>query len=89
MQPKILNKTNMITTKDFCDIIGNKMINDILKSTVRNNFQPLVAERMCATIDGHERTEHFLRFLKEYNEWYVNQLRNQVALLQYFVCYRS
>ena len=65
----------MMTLKDLFEFTGNKMINDILKSTVRNSFQPSVAEGMCAAIDVNERTEHFMRFLKKYNEWQLNEQR--------------
>ena len=75
----------MVTLKDLFEVTGNKMINDILKSTVRNNFQPSVAEGMCATIDGNERNEHFLRFLKKYNEWQLNQQLLQAPVLQYII----
>lgn len=78
----------MVTIKDLFEVSSNKMINDIIKSAVRNNFQPSVAEEMCAAFDGHERVEHFLRFLKEYNEWLLNQQRLQVAVLQYHIIYR-
>lgn len=76
----------MITTKDVCDIIGNKIANEEQKTIIRNIFPLQIAERMCDAIDGHEKAEHSLRFLNEYNEWYVNQLRNQVTLLQCFLC---
>lgn len=76
----------MITIKDLFELTGDKMINDIQKSFIRRKYAPDVAERMCVYIDRQEKAEHSLRFLNEYNEWYVNQLRNQVTLLQCFLC---
>lgn len=32
---------------------------------------------MCNAIDGQERAEHFQRLLKEYNEWLIQQQRQQ------------
>lgn len=72
----------MVTVRDLCEILGKKMVNDILKSAVRGSFHPYAAEGICATIDGHERAEHFLRFVKEYNEWMVNQQRQQLFMWQ-------
>ena len=37
---------------------------------------------MCAAIDGQEKMEHFIRFLKEYNEWMVQQQMQQAAVME-------
>lgn len=73
----------MVTLKDLFEVSCDKMIDDIIKSAVRVNFQPSVAEGMCASVDGHERVEHFLRFLREYNEWLLNQQRLQMYTVVY------
>lgn len=72
----------MVTVKDLFEISGKKMVNDILKSAVRRDFQPYAAEGICAAIDGHEKADGLQQFVREYNEWYVNQLRWQATLLQ-------
>ena len=72
----------MITMNDLLEISGKKMANDFLKSAVRGNCHPFAAEGICSAIDGHERAEHFLRFVKEYNEWMVNQQRTRLFIWQ-------
>ena len=59
----------MVTIKDLFEVTGNKMANDIQKSFIRRFYAPYVAENMCASIDAHEKAEHFQRLLNEYNEW--------------------
>ena len=44
---------------------------------IRNSFPSQIAEKMCAAIDGHERTEHFDRLLMESNERMRNQQLQQ------------
>ena len=73
----------MITTKDLYDIIGNKIANETGKAIIRNNFPPHIAEQMCNAIDRHEDAEHFQRFLQEYNEWLLQQQRQQEAIQQF------
>ena len=77
----------MITAKDFCDIIGNKIASDMWKSLIRNNFPPHIAERTCAAIDSKEKAEHFQRLLMEYNDWMLQQQRQHVAIRQFLVQY--
>lgn len=72
----------MVTVRDLFEISGKKMANDIVKSAVRGCIRPYTAEGICAAIDGRERAEHFLRFVKEYNEWMVNQQRQQLFMWQ-------
>lgn len=70
----------MITVQDLYNIVGNRISNEMQKGIIRNSFPPQIAERMCAAIDGQERAEHFQRLLKEYNEWMVQQQRQQEAV---------
>ena len=63
----------VFTLKDSNDIAENKNKNEAQKAMIRSSFPPHQADRMCAAIDGHERFEHFIRFLNEYNEWMVQQ----------------
>ena len=73
----------MITIQDLYNIVGNKIANETGKAIIRNNFPPQLAERMCAAIDGQERAEHFQRLLMEYNEWMLNQKRQQAAIQKF------
>ena len=50
------------------------------KTIIRNNFPWQIAERMCSATDGQEKAEHFIRLLNEYNEWMVQQQRQQEAV---------
>lgn len=78
----------MITAKDFCDIVSNKMANEMGKSLIRNNFPPHIAEQLCDAIDRKDRVDKFNRIMSEYNEWLAEQQRQQQYfqqfLLQYF-----
>lgn len=73
----------MITVQDLYNIVGNKISNEMQKAMIRNNFPPQIAERMCAAIDGQERVEHFQRLLREYNEWMMEQQRQQEAVARF------
>ena len=77
----------MITAKDFCDIIGNKMASDIWKSMIRNNFPPNIAEQLYDAIDRKDRVDKFNRIMQEYNEWLVEQQRQQQYLQQFLMQY--
>lgn len=70
----------MITLQDLYNIVGNKIANETSKAIIRNSFPPQIAEQMCSAIDGQERAEHFRRLLIEYNEWILNQQRQQAAI---------
>lgn len=70
----------MITIKDLYDIVGNRMANNAGKAIIRNSFPPHIAEQMCDAIDKQESADHFQRLLMEYNEWLVNQQRQQEAV---------
>jgi hypothetical protein len=70
----------MVTAKDFCDMIGNKMASEYGKSMIRNNFPPNIAEQICDAIDRKDNADMFNRIMKEYNEWLAQQQRQQ----QYF-----
>lgn len=67
----------MITIQDLYNIVGNKIANEAQKALIRNNFPSQIAEQMCNAIDGQERAEHFQRLLKEYNDWLIQQHRQQ------------
>ena len=71
---------SMITIEDLYNIVGKKIANETGKAIIRNSFPPHLAEQMCQAIDGQERAEHFQRLLKEYNEWLLNQQRQQAAI---------
>lgn len=73
----------MVTLQDLYNIIGNKIANEAGKAIIRNSFPPQIAEQMCNAIDGHELAEHFQRLLMEYNEWLVNQQRQQAAVQEF------
>lgn len=77
----------MITTKDLYDILENKIAHEAQKSLIRNSFPPQIAEKMCDAIDKHEKAEHFKRFLEEYNEWLLQQQRQQEAIRQFLMQY--
>lgn len=59
------------------------MANEASKTIIRNNMPPHIAEQMCDAIDRHEAAEHFQRLLMEYNEWLVNQQRQQEAVQRF------
>lgn len=65
----------MITAKDFCDIIGNKMASEFGKSMIRNNFPPHITEQICDAIDRKDSLDKFNRIMQEYNEWLTEQQR--------------
>ena len=73
----------MITIQDLYNILENKIANEAQKALIRNNFPPQVADRMCAAIDGQEKAELFKRILNEYNEWLLNQQRQQMCVQQF------
>lgn len=79
----------MITIKDLNDIAENKIKNEVQKAIIRSSFPPHIADRMCATIDGQEKMEHFIRFLNEYNEWMAQQqMRQYAAVLEFLRGYK-
>lgn len=73
----------MITMQDLYNIVGNKIANEAQKALIRNNFPSQIAEQMCNAIDGQERAEHFQRLLKEYNEWLIQQQRQQEMVARF------
>lgn len=77
----------MITLNDLYDLFENKIANVAQKGTIRNNMPPQIAERMCMVIDWKEKTEHFQRLLMEYNEWMLQQQRQQEAFRQLLMRY--
>ena len=77
----------MITAKDFCDMISNKLASDMWKSMIRNNFPPHIAEQLCDAIDRKDRVDKFNRIMQVYNEWLVEQQRQQQYLQQFLMQY--
>ena len=77
----------MITTKDFLDILGNKMASDIGKSLIRKNFPPHIAEQLCDAIDRKDKVDRFNRIMSEYNEWLAEQQRQQQYFQQFLMQY--
>lgn len=72
----------MIREKDFVELIIKKMCNDINKGVIRRFTPPQIAEQKCNDIDAREKTEYFVRFVNEMNEW---ELRWRYAILQYMM----
>ena len=73
----------MLTIQDLYNILDNKITNEAQKTLIRNNFPPQIADRMCAAIDGQEKAELLKRILNEYNEWLLNQQRQQMNIQQF------
>lgn len=78
----------MITLKNLKDIAENRIKNEAQKEIIRSGFPPNIADRMCAAIDGQEKMEHFIRFLNEYNEWMVQQQKQQAAVVEFLRQYK-
>lgn len=70
----------MLTEKDFIDILEGKIATDVQKAIIRNNVPPQIAEKMCDAIDKNETAKHFERFIKEWNEWILNQQRQELYI---------
>ena len=70
----------MITVQDLCNIVWNKISNEMQKTIIRNGFPPQISERMCAAIDGQEKANQLRRILEEWNEY---QIRQQQAIQQF------
>lgn len=77
----------MVTAKDFCDIIGNKIASDMWKSMIRNNFPSNIAEQICDAIDRKDNVDKFNRIMQEYNEWLAVQQRQQQYFQQFLMQY--
>lgn len=73
----------MLTVKDLYDIVEKKLACEAGKTIIRNSIPPQIAEQMCDAIDRYEAAEHFQRLLMEYNEWLVNQQRQQEVVQQF------
>lgn len=73
----------MITVKDFQDIIGNKLSNEIMKNIIKANIPLPIASQLCDAIDRQEKTEHLIRLLKEWNEWLEHQRKQQEQLQRF------
>jgi len=73
----------MLTVKNFQDIIEGKIASEAQKAIIRNSVPPQIAEKMCEAIDKNEAAKHFERYLKEWNEWILNQQRQQLYIQQF------
>ncbi len=58
----------MITKQDLNNIVGKKITNEKIKTIIRNNMPPQMAEQMCNAIDANEKVEHLQRFIREWME---------------------
>ena len=83
MYVKRARRITMLTIQDLYNILDNKITNEAQKTLIRNNFPPQIADRMCAAIDGQEKAELLKRILNEYNEWLLNQQRQQMNIQQF------
>lgn len=75
----------MITAKDFCDIVSNKMANDIGKAMIRQSSPPHIAEQLCDAMDRRDGIDMFNRIMSEYNEWLAEQQRQQQYFQQFLL----
>ena len=75
----------MMTIQDLCNIVGNKMANEVKKSIIRNNFPPRVAKQMCDAIDLNEMEE----LIKKMNEWQEEQNKQQQAIQSFLQQYNN
>lgn len=73
----------MITEKDFQDIVGKKISNEIMKNMIRANMPLQIANQLCDAIDRQENAEHMVRLLKEWNEWLEHQRKQQEQLQRF------
>lgn len=73
----------MITEKDFYDIIGKKVSNEIMKNMIKANMPQQIASQLCDAIDRQEKTEHLILLLKEWNEWLEHQIKQQEQLQRF------
>ena len=74
-------KTSMITAKDFCDIIGNKIANDVLKSMIRYSYPPHIAEQFCDAIDRKDCVDMFNRIMSK--NWADYEYRLLLTIQKY------
>jgi len=73
----------MLTIKEFQDIVEGRIVSEAQKAIIRNNVPPQIAEKMCDAIDKNETTQHFVRFLKEWNELLLNQQRQRLYIQRF------
>ena len=69
----IYQRHKIITIQDLYNIVGKKITNEKIKTIIRNNTPPQMAEQMCNAIDAHEKAEHFQRFIREWIEYQQKQ----------------
>ena len=73
----------MITEKDFHDIIGKKVSNEIMKNMIKAIMPLQIASQLCDAIDRQEKAEHLILLLKEWNEWLEHQRKQQEQLQRF------
>ncbi len=73
--------------QDLYDILGNKIGNEAQKALIRNSFPTHIAEKMCNAIDEHEKADHLRRLLVEWNDWLLNQQKQQQYIQQFLQQY--
>ncbi len=73
----------MITVQDLCNIMGNKITNEMGKSIIRNNCPPYIADQICNAIDCNEKAE----LLQRISDWQEAQNRQQQALQSFLQQY--
>ena len=79
-----MEKIKMNTIQELYNIVGNKMANEAGKAFIRKNFPPHIADQMCDAIDRQESAEHYMRILREYNEWMSRQQQLMRQFLQQY-----
>lgn len=81
----IYKRHKMITIQDLYNIVGKKITNEKIKTIIRNNMPPQMAEQMCNAIDANEKAEHFQRYIREWMECQQKQqMIFQSFLRQYY-----
>ncbi len=73
----------MITIQDLCNIMGNKITNEMGKSIIRKNCPPYIADQICNAIDCDEKAE----LLQRISDWQEAQNRQQQALQSFLQQY--
>lgn len=72
----------MITKQDYIDAISKKLFNENLKTEIRRNYAPNIAENLCARIDAQERTEHLTKCFNELMDMFAQYQRQQQQYLE-------
>lgn len=72
----------MITEQDYIDAINKKLFNEMLKTDIRRNHAPDIAENLCARIDVQERTEHLTKCFNELMNMFAQYQKQQQQYLE-------